>query len=93
LNLVRNAADAMDSVSGRPRVLHVKSAIYDLESVLVSVEDSGTGIDLTHFFCRVGKVGLIQIERLSHGAALTAAREHPPLIVKRDGSKEQKGTR
>ena len=45
LNLVRNAADAMESVSGRARVLRVKSAIYDPDGVLVSVEDSGTGID------------------------------------------------
>jgi signal transduction histidine kinase len=45
LNLIKNAADAMNSVSGRPRVLRVKSAIHDHDSVLVSVEDSGTGID------------------------------------------------
>lgn len=44
-NLVRNAADAMDSVSGRARILRVKSAIHDPDGVLVSVEDSGTGID------------------------------------------------
>jgi signal transduction histidine kinase len=46
LNLVRNAADAMALVSGRIRVLRVKSAIHDPAGVLVSVEDSGTGIDL-----------------------------------------------
>ncbi len=45
LNLVRNAADAMVFVSGRSRVLRVKSAIHDPDGVLVSVEDSGTGID------------------------------------------------
>jgi signal transduction histidine kinase len=45
LNLVRNAADAMDSVSGRARVLRVKTAIHNPDGVLVSVEDSGTGID------------------------------------------------
>jgi signal transduction histidine kinase len=45
LNLVRNAADAMRSVSDRPRVLTVKSAIHDTYSVLVSVEDTGTGLD------------------------------------------------
>jgi signal transduction histidine kinase len=45
LNLVRNAADAMSSVSDRPRVLMVKSAIHDPCSVLVSVEDTGTGLD------------------------------------------------
>jgi signal transduction histidine kinase len=45
LNLVRNAAEAMDGVCGRPRVLRVESAIYDSVHVLVAVEDSGTGID------------------------------------------------
>jgi hypothetical protein len=45
LNLVRNAAEAMDGVCGRPRVLRVESAIYDSDNVLVAVEDSGAGID------------------------------------------------
>jgi signal transduction histidine kinase len=45
LNLVRNAAEAMDGVCGRPRVLRVESAIYDSDNVLVAVEDTGTGID------------------------------------------------
>ena len=44
LNLVRNAADAMDTVSGRARVLRIKTAIHDPDGVLLSVEDSGTGI-------------------------------------------------
>ena len=44
LNLVRNAADAMDSVSGRTRALRMKTAIHDPDSVLLSVEDSGAGI-------------------------------------------------
>jgi signal transduction histidine kinase len=44
-NLVKNAADAMDSVSGRARILSVKSAVHDAHGVLVSVEDAGTGID------------------------------------------------
>jgi C4-dicarboxylate-specific signal transduction histidine kinase len=45
LNLVRNAAEAMDSVSDRARVLTVKSAICQPDGILVSVEDSGPGID------------------------------------------------
>ncbi|MGB9045024.1 MAG: ATP-binding protein [Pseudolabrys sp.] len=44
LNLVRNAADAMDSVSRRARVLTIKTAIHDPDSVLLSVEASGAGI-------------------------------------------------
>src|SRR5205814_8880584 len=44
-NLVRNAAEAMDSVSPQARVLRVKTAIHDSEGVLVSIEDSGTGVN------------------------------------------------
>ena len=44
LNLVRNAADAMDSVSRRARVLTIKTAIHGSDGVLLSVENSGTGI-------------------------------------------------
>lgn len=45
LNLVRNAADAMGSESDRARLLRVTSAIHDPDGVLVSIEDSGAGID------------------------------------------------
>jgi signal transduction histidine kinase len=48
LNLVRNAAEAMDSVAGRARVLKVKSATCQPDGVLLSVEDSGPGIDPNH---------------------------------------------
>ena len=48
LNLVRNAADAMDTVSTRARVLRVKTAIYDSNRVLVSVEDSGRALIHKH---------------------------------------------
>ncbi len=47
LNLVRNAADAMDSVSGRARILTIKTAIHGSDGVLLSVEDSGRGIAAT----------------------------------------------
>lgn len=44
-NLVANAIDAMGSVTGRSRVLCVKSGRQAPGSVLVSVRDSGTGLD------------------------------------------------
>jgi signal transduction histidine kinase len=53
LNLVRNAADAMKDITYRPRVLTVKSEIQPPNDVLVSVADSGTGInpkDIDHIF-------------------------------------------
>jgi PAS domain S-box-containing protein len=45
LNLIRNAADAMQLVSSRARVLSVKAATHDSDRVLLSIADSGTGID------------------------------------------------
>jgi signal transduction histidine kinase len=51
LNLVKNAADAMLSISGRTRVLSVKSAVHDPDGVLVSVKDSGTGINSRDIDC------------------------------------------
>ncbi|MFY9839149.1 MAG: ATP-binding protein [Xanthobacteraceae bacterium] len=53
LNLVRNAADAMKDVTYRPRVLTVKSEVQPPNDVLISVADSGTGIDpkdIDHIF-------------------------------------------
>jgi signal transduction histidine kinase len=48
LNLVRNAADAMSQISDRARVLRVSSQREPPNDVLVSIEDSGTGIDPKH---------------------------------------------
>jgi len=44
-NLVTNAIEAMDSVDDRARTLRVKSAIGEASGVLITVEDSGPGID------------------------------------------------
>jgi signal transduction histidine kinase len=53
LNLIMNALEAMTSVTSRRRVLQVRSEFKELDGVLVSVEDSGTGIapkDLSSIF-------------------------------------------
>jgi len=53
LNLVRNAADAMKDITYRPRELTVKSEIQPPNNVLISIADSGSGIDpknLDHIF-------------------------------------------
>ena len=44
LNLIRNASEAMGALQGRPRRL-VVSTTMEANSVLVTVEDSGPGID------------------------------------------------
>jgi signal transduction histidine kinase len=45
LNLILNGLDAMKTVTGRARELAVRSALTEPGSVLVSVEDSGVGLD------------------------------------------------
>jgi len=45
LNLVLNAIDAMASFSGRPRVLRIGSQLQTGGEVLISVRDSGPGLD------------------------------------------------
>ena len=47
-NLVSNAIDAMCSVTGRARVLRVTSRSQAPGEVMVSVEDSGSGLDPEH---------------------------------------------
>jgi C4-dicarboxylate-specific signal transduction histidine kinase len=44
LNLFANAVDAMSAVSDRTRVLHVRSEPHRSDGVLITVEDSGSGI-------------------------------------------------
>ncbi len=48
LNLVVNALDAMNSGTHRPKVLRLRSETHNPDGVLLSVEDSGTGIDPNH---------------------------------------------
>jgi signal transduction histidine kinase len=45
LNIVTNASDAMRTVSNRTRLLRVKSAVVNPDRIMLSFEDSGTGID------------------------------------------------
>ena len=45
LNIITNASDAMRTVSDRTRLLRVKSAVVNPNRIMLSFEDSGTGID------------------------------------------------
>jgi signal transduction histidine kinase len=47
MNLVMNGADAMNSVTGRPKILRIESHAEGAASVRVSVKDTGAGIDKT----------------------------------------------
>jgi PAS domain S-box-containing protein len=44
LNLIMNGIEAMSAVTGRPRLLAVKSRIEEGGVVLIAVEDSGSGL-------------------------------------------------
>jgi C4-dicarboxylate-specific signal transduction histidine kinase len=46
VNLIINAIDAMSTVNNRARVLRIKTEGHKLNGVLITVQDSGTGIDL-----------------------------------------------
>jgi len=48
VNLILNALDAMDGVTGRPRVLTIRSERADSGDVAIAVKDSGKGIDPSH---------------------------------------------
>jgi signal transduction histidine kinase len=45
LNLITNAIDAMGSITERPRLLRVRSETNESDAVVVTVEDSGAGLD------------------------------------------------
>jgi C4-dicarboxylate-specific signal transduction histidine kinase len=48
LNLILNAAEAMGSVAEGARLIKIRSDIHDVSGILVTIEDSGTGIDTKH---------------------------------------------
>ena len=48
LNLVTNAVDAMKGVTGRPRILRVQTQVNAQRMVLVTIQDSGVGLNPEH---------------------------------------------
>jgi signal transduction histidine kinase len=44
-NLVLNAADAMSAVTGRPRTLSLSSIVEETQTILISIQDTGAGIE------------------------------------------------
>jgi len=48
LNLIMNAIEAMNSVTDRERVLSISSMVCEADQVLITLKDSGTGIDPAH---------------------------------------------
>jgi signal transduction histidine kinase len=90
LNLIMNAVEAMSSVTGRVRSLRITSEInFESSGVVVTVEDSGTGIDKknkdrvfeTFFSTKSSGTGMgLTICRSiieSHGGSLQASANDP----------------
>jgi signal transduction histidine kinase len=89
LNLMMNAIEAMASVSDRLRLLRVQSERHEPGGVLVTVEDSGTGIDVkdvgrlfeTFFTTKPEGMGMgLSICRSiveAHGGRISASRANP----------------
>jgi signal transduction histidine kinase len=88
-NLAINAADAMSTVADRPRILSVSSSLEGTESILISVRDTGPGIDPDtlkqifepFFTTKQSGMGMgLAICRwiiASHAGELWASRNHP----------------
>jgi C4-dicarboxylate-specific signal transduction histidine kinase len=88
-NLVMNALEAMDGVTDRARVLTVQSTARDSKSVLIAVEDSGSGIQpenmpriFDSFFTTKPHgmgMGLAICRSIinSHGGSLSVLQGHP----------------
>jgi signal transduction histidine kinase len=77
VNLVRNAIDAMDAVKDNNRVLKVRAERDGDEAVIVSVEDSGLGIDPK----RMDRIVEAFVTTKSHGMGLGLALSR--MIVER----------
>jgi PAS domain S-box-containing protein len=45
VNLIMNAVDAMSTVVNRARILRVRSEVHEINHLMITVEDSGMGID------------------------------------------------
>ena len=66
LNLIMNALDAMASVDGRARVLRVRTERHEPGGVMVTVQDSGIGIDKKH----IGRIFEPFFTTKSHGMGM-----------------------
>jgi signal transduction histidine kinase len=68
-NLVQNALDAMQAVTGRKRVLRVRTERRDGTAVAIVIEDSGPGIDPS----QVDRIFSAFVTTKSHGMGLGLA--------------------
>jgi PAS domain S-box-containing protein len=70
LNLMTNGVEAMRSVTDRPRLLRVKSGAHESDSVLITVEDSGTNIDPKNADRTVDALSITKHDGMGHGLSI-----------------------
>jgi signal transduction histidine kinase len=68
-NLINNAVEAMSTTTNRSRVLRVRTEVRDRDEIVVSVQDSGPGIDPN----QLDKVFNAFISTKAHGTGLGLA--------------------
>ena len=68
-NLINNAVEAMSTMTNRSRVLRVRTEVRGRDAILVSVQDSGPGIDPKH----LDNVFNVFISTKAHGTGLGLA--------------------
>jgi signal transduction histidine kinase len=81
LNLVRNAIEAMDAIKDGGRVLRVRTERHGDDAIVVSVEDSGPGIDPQ----KIGGIFDAFVTTKSHGIGLGLALCQ--MIIERHGGR------
>ena len=68
LNLIQNAIDAMKTVSGRRRILRIKTGRHGNGAIVISVEDTGPGIDPEKMKSHIRSLLLHESERNGIGS-------------------------
>ena len=81
LNIVQNSIDAMKTISGRERVLEIRTGKADQNTIAISVSDSGPGIDAD----KISNVFEAFASTKPGGMGLGLAISH--LVVDRHGGK------
>jgi signal transduction histidine kinase len=78
-NLVRNALEAMDTVTDRTRVLRVRTWLRDHDAIVVGVEDTGPGIDPKQLEAIFGAFSTTKADGMGLGLAICR------MIIERHG--------
>jgi PAS domain S-box-containing protein len=67
LNLIENAIEAMSHIVNRSRVLHLKAELDCSQNIMITVQDSGTGIDPKNIERIFDRLFTTKIQRMGMG--------------------------